>query len=197
MRVKGFITQCVQQQARPPNSRHSPAFTSVSLPQPSPLFQLCHVCCLPSHSKQNQATVAQKRLFFHTRFLFSHLRFNDQVDYTAYKCAANRGRAAIWEKGGRGRLKPALAGVDTWKIACAPTLLCKGLKFQAEQFSETKFIFSSGWLKSLPFPFLSPHSEQEQSILVETLAERHSLMADTTDLGDGEKQVSPWRFSQD
>lgn len=138
MRVKGFITQCVQQQARPPNSRHSPAFTSVSLTQLPPLLQMCHFCCLPSHSKQDQATVGQKKLFFHIRFLFSHLQFNDRVYYTAYKhCAANRGRASIWEKGGSERLKPALAAVATQETVCAPALSCKGLKFQPRQFSET------------------------------------------------------------
>lgn len=129
MWVKGSMTQSVQYQARPTNSRHSPAFMPVYLSRQAPLFQLCHSCCLPSHSVNRiRALTCPKRLFFRTKLLFSQLQFIDWVYYAAHKHrAGTTGRAATWEEGGGEQVKPALNCVPTQKTVCAPTFSSKGL----------------------------------------------------------------------
>lgn len=129
MWVKGSMTRNVQYQARCTDSRHSPAFTSVSLPWQAPLFQLCRSCCLTSHSvNRTREVTCPKRLFFHTKLLFSQLQFIDLVYYAARKHhAGTTGRAAVREKGRGEKVKTALNCVPTQKTVCAPTLSRKRL----------------------------------------------------------------------
>lgn len=70
-----------------------------------------------------------KKGFFSTQYFFSAIyssvtKFITQpTNIVLPKESSNMGEE--WER----EVKPALAIVATWKIACAPIISCKGLKF--------------------------------------------------------------------